>query len=190
MAFYALLGLLVNIGMVFFQIIFGHYHDIHLMMVTGIYQIAFILSRISGLRHYVALRTMQHNMPSFTSVYFLFGLGVAYFFVSIYDFYYGKPDVYSGSVIFFVPLFTFIKLGIAITSLSRVNRYNNHALTLLKQMAFSDALTSLVLTQNALLTWTGETANAVKSSAAFGMGVSLVIVLMAVYDYIKIRLLK
>lgn len=168
-----------------FQLFYGQHYDLKFMFLTAIYQAVLIISRATGLYDYSKQRVKNIGPSNYKHGIFLFLLGIAYIVINIYNYNFGHSEYYDKSIIFYIPLFSFIKFGIALGTLIKVKNYNDSSLSYIRQLSFSDALTSIVLTQNALMTWTGDVKEAVLSSAKLGLCAGLIILMFGVYNFVK-----
>jgi len=112
-------------------------------------------------------------------------MGISYLGICIWMFFTGESKVQNEMVLVLcVATVAFTKISLAIHGMI-VNRHmHDPIVSLFKKIAFLDAMVSIVVTQCSLLTMM-ETAEAVGSSALFGMGVSLLFLAIGIFMLVK-----
>ncbi len=115
---------------------------------------------------------------------FLCLLGISYLLVCLRMYFVGDATVYGGYTVYLVAAVAFAKLGFAIYG-TVINRHlKDPIVSTLKIISFTDAMVSIVVTQYTLLTMAASS-QAVDSSALFGMGCSILFVLVGIFMLLK-----
>ena len=111
-------------------------------------------------------------------------LGLSYFAVCLHMARTGDASVYHEYLAYGVAAMAFTKVGLAVSGLITTRRMGSPLFAAFKIVNILDGCVSLVVTQCALLTRTGSP-DAVGSSARFGMGVSLLFLVLGLRMLLK-----
>lgn len=161
-------------------------------IINAVYYLLLCIVRGQALRRYTVARSIVDNKERYDlefTVYkrsgiFICLLGVSYFLVCLRMYLVGDATVYSGNTVFLVATIAFTKIGFAIHGIVIHRHLKNPIISMLKIINFIDAMVSIVVTQCILLTM--ETSSqAVSSSALFGMGCSILFVLIGICVLLK-----
>ena len=114
-------------------------------------------------------------------------LGIIYFFVSTYMYYKGTNTRVHEYLTYLVALNAFWSIGLSIHGIIKYKRKSNPILKAVKLTNFSNALTSIVLTQVVLLDMYAKEYDLASINGITGMAVSLIIVIIGLYMIINIR---
>jgi len=157
-------------------------------IVNSIYYLLLCAARGQALRRYRKTRTIEDEKERNNATFvvhkrggiFICLLGVSYFGVCIWMFVTGESRVHNELVLVLsVATVAFTKIGFAIHGMI-VNRHmHDPIISLFKRISFLDAMVSIVVTQCSLLTMM-ESAEAVGSSALFGMGISVLFLIIGI----------
>lgn len=107
-------------------------------------------------------------------------LGVMYFFISSYMYFNGTNTTMHEYITYLVALIAFWSIGTAIYGMIKYKKNEEPIIKAVKLTNFSNALTSIVLTQVVLLD-TFSTGYDSRINGYTGMGVSLVIIIIGLY---------
>lgn len=114
-------------------------------------------------------------------------LGISYFFVSVYMYYKGTNTVMHEYLTYLVALNAFWQIGLAIYGMVKYKRKSSPILKAVKITSFSNALTSIVLTQVVLLDTYASEYDLANINGYTGMVVSLIIIILGLYMIINIQ---
>lgn len=114
-------------------------------------------------------------------------LGIMYFFVSVYIYYKGTNIIIHEYLTYLVALNSFWSIGWSIYGIIKFKRKSNPILKSVKLTSFSNALTSIVLTQVVLLDTYASDYDLSQVNGYTGMAVSLVIIVIGIYMIINIK---
>lgn len=115
---------------------------------------------------------------------FLCLLGITYLLVCMRMYFVGDVIIFRGYIVYLVATIAFSKLGFAIYGTMANRHLKGPIVSTLKIISFIDAMVSIVVTQYTLLLME-KSANAISSSALFGMGCSVLFFLLGIYMLLK-----
>ena len=116
-------------------------------------------------------------------------LGIMYFFVNVYIYYKGTNTTMHEYLTYLVALVAFWSIGSAIYGMIKYKRNHTPILKAVKLTNFANALTSIMLTQIALLDTYANTNfyNSNLMNGLTGMGIGIIIVVLGLYMIIGIN---
>ena len=119
-------------------------------------------------------------------------LGIMYFFVNVYIYYKGTNTTMHEYLTYLVALVAFWSIGSAIYGMIKYKRNHTPILKAVKLTNFANALTSIMLTQIALLDTYANTKvyNSNLMNGLTGMGIGIVITILGLYMIIGINKLR
>jgi hypothetical protein len=119
-------------------------------------------------------------------------LGIMYFFVNVYIYYKGTNTTMHEYLTYLVALVAFWSIGSAIYGMIKYKRNHTPILKAVKLTNFANALTSIMLTQIALLDTYANTKvyNSNLMNGLTGMGIGIVIIILGLYMIIGINKLR
>lgn len=158
------------------------------------FTIVLSLARIFSIRDYGKMRTMKNKEIKRKIGYknylnngiLLIILGVMYFFVSVYMYYEGTTTNMHEYLTYLVAFIAFWSIGSAIYGMVKYKKDHSPILKSVKITNFSNALTSIVLTQVVLLDTYAKEYDLANVNGYTGMGVSLIIMILGLYMIISI----
>ena len=109
-----------------------------------------------------------------------------YFFVSVYMYYEGTTTNMHEYLTYLVAFIAFWSIGSAIYGMVKYKKDHSPILRSVKITNFSNALTSIVLTQVVLLDTYAKEYDLANVNGYTGMGVSLIIMILGLYMIISI----
>lgn len=174
---------LIGIG----KLILGIYLLSGWFMVTAVYYLILCVARGQALHKYTVAKGIEDPNERYEiefNVYqrsgtFLCLLGVSYLLVSLRMYVVGDALIYRGYMVYLVAAVAFTKLGFAIYGTVANRHLKGPIVASLKIISFSDALVSIVVTQYTLLVMENSS-DAISSSSWFGMGCSIVFILLGI----------
>ena len=150
-------------------------------------------ARVQAVRQYKRAITIEDDKERYDNEFavhkrggiFICLMGLSYLGICIWMFFTGESKVQNEMVLVLcVATVAFTKISLAIHGMV-VNRHmHDPIISLFKKIAFLDAMVSIVVTQCSLLTMM-KTAEAVGSSALFGMGVSVLFLVIGILMLVK-----
>ena len=162
-------------------------------IINSVYNLLLSAARVQSVRQYkkaIAIEDEKDRYDNEFAVHkrggiFICLMGISYLGICIWMFFTGESKVQNEMVLVLcVATVAFTKISLAIHGMI-VNRHmHDPIVSLFKKIAFLDAMVSIVVTQCSLLTMM-ETAEAVGSSALFGMGVSLLFLAIGIFMLVK-----
>ena len=162
-------------------------------IINSVYNLLLGFARAQAVRQYKRAIAIEDDKERYDNEFavhkrggiFICLMGISYFEICIWMFITGDSKVQNEIVmVLCVATVAFTKISLAIHGLV-VNRHmHNPIVSLLKKIDFLDAMVSIVVTQCSLLTMS-EAAEAVGSSALFGMGVSLLFLMIGILMLVK-----
>lgn len=170
------------------QLIMGFVFHSPWYIVNSLYYLLLCTVRGQALKRFRNTITIKNDKDRYDgefSVYkrsgiFICLLGISCFCICLWMFVTGESRVQKGmELVLGVATVAFTKIGFAIHGLI-VNRHmHDPIVSLLKTVSFLDAMVSIVVTQCTLLTMS-QAESAVSSSAVFGMGVSILFLIIGI----------
>lgn len=118
--------------------------------------------------------------------YFTILMGILYFVSSLQLQFSDEGVVYSGFLVYYVALMAFSKFVMAVYGKRVQRKFHKPILAALKQISFSDALVSIVVTECTLLVMKGNE-NANVWSSYLGLLVSGVILIQGIMMLVRVR---
>ncbi len=113
-------------------------------------------------------------------------LGIMYFFVSSYMYYYGTNTHVHEYITYLIALIAFYSIVTAIYGMVKYKRNTNPIVKGIKITNFASALTSIVLTQVVLLDTFTENYDS-RINGYTGIGVSIIIIILGLYMILGIK---
>jgi len=157
-------------------------------IVNSIYYLLLCAARGQALRRYRKTRTIKDEKERYDASFavhkrggiFICLMGISYLGICLWMYSTGESRVQNEMyLVLGVATIAFTKIGFAIHGMI-VNRHmHDPIISLFKKISFLDAMVSIVVTQCTLLTMT-EMAEAVSSSAFFGMGISILFLIIGI----------
>lgn len=153
-----------------------------------------VISRVLTINRFRKIKKMKDETIKIKEEYksylqngiLLILLGIMYFFVSSYMYFYGTNTNMHKYITYLVALIAFYSIGMAIYGIIKYKKNTEPVIKAIKLTNFANALTSIVLTQVVLLdTYSKGYDSSINGYT--GMGVSLVIILLGVYMILGIR---
>lgn len=180
----AIANALIGIG----KLTLGVYLVSDWFMANGVYYLLLCAAKVQTLQRFAAVQSIEDPKQRYAaefSVYkrgglFLCLLGISYLFICLRMYIAKDAVVYKGYIVYLVAAAAFTKLGFAVYGIAVNRRSKGPLMATLRIISFTDAMVSIVMTQFALLTMEGS-ANALNSSALFGMSCSIFFVLLGIY---------
>ena len=119
-------------------------------------------------------------------------LGIMYFFVNVYIYYKGTNTMMHEYLTYLVALVAFWSIGSAIYGMIKYKRNHTPILKAVKLTNFSNALTSIMLTQIVLLDTYANTKvyNSNLMNGFTGMGIGIVIIILGLYMIVGINKIR
>jgi hypothetical protein len=180
---------LIGVG----KLILGVYLLSGWFMTNAIYYLLLSAARGQALHKYTAATKIEHPDQRFHMEYAVFKrsglficlLGISYLLVSLRMYLTEDAVVYGGLIVYLIATIAFTKLGIAIYGIMAKRHLKGPIVSTLKMFSFTDAMVSIVVTQYTLLSMQ-QSPSALKSSALFGMGCSILFIFIGLrMIYIK-----
>ena len=157
-------------------------------IVNSIYYLILCAARGQTLRRYRKTRIIKDEKERYDASLdvhkrggiFICLMGISYLGICLWMYFTGETRVQNEMyLVLGVATIAFTKIGFAIHGMI-VNRHmHDPIISFFKKLSFLDAMVSIVVTQCTLLTMT-ETAEAVSSSALFGMGISILFLMIGI----------
>ena len=157
-------------------------------IVNGVYYLLLCAARGQALRRYRKTRTIEDEKKRYDASFvvhkrggiFICLMGISYLEICLWMYFTGESRVQNEMyLVLGVATIAFSKIGFAIHGMI-VNRHmHDPIISLFKKISFLDAMVSLVVTQCTLLTMM-ESAEAVSSSSLFGMGISVLFLVIGI----------
>lgn len=174
------------------KLILGVYLLSGWFIIIAVYYLLLCAAKAQALYKYTVAKSIEdpkerHYMEHFVykrSGTFLCLLGLSYLLVCLRMYFVGDVILYRGSLAYLVATIAFSKLGFAISGFISKRHLKGPIVTSLKMFSFTDAMVSIVVTQYTLLAIENP-ANAISSSAMFGMGCSVLFCSLGVYMLLK-----
>lgn len=175
---------LIGIG----KLILGLYLLSGWFIINALYYLVLSAARGQALHKYAVAASIEEPAQRYEveflvykrSGIFIALLGVSYLLVCLRMYYVGDTVTYSGPVVFLVAAVAFSKLGFSIHGIMANRHLKGPIVSTLKLIGFTDAMVSIVVTQYTLLAMQASP-HALSSSALFGMGCSILFILIGVY---------
>lgn len=150
------------------------------------------LSRFFSIKNYQKQKKCNNSLLIGYKTYLHNGillilLGIMYFFVSVYMFYKGTNTTMHEYLTYLTALIAFWSVGWSIYGIIKYNKKTNPILLSVKMTNFSNALTSIVLTQVVLLDTFSGRSDLQKVNGLTGIAVSIIIMIMGIYMIISIQ---
>ena len=160
--------------------------------VNALFMTVLSISRFFSIRAYGKIRNRKESIAVGYKNYLNNGillilLGIMYFFVSVYMYYKGTNTTMHEYLTYLVALFAFWSICWSIYGMIKYKRKDNPILKSVKITNFSNALTSIVLTQVVLLDTYASEFELSQVNGYTGMGVSIIIMGLGLYMIINIR---
>ena len=89
---------------------------------------------------------------------------------------------YPIKYIYYIALYTFIKVIVAIINISTVKKYQSHFMSIMRQIGMSDALVSIYMLQVAMINAFGEKAFATRMNTASGIAISVIVMAFGIWN--------
>ncbi len=148
-----------------------------------------IISRLWTLKSYRKIRKIKNKQNQLIEEYkiylkngaMLILLGIMYFGVSSYMYFYGTNTYMHEYITYLVALMAFYSIGTAIYGIIKYKRNKNPLIKSIKLTNFANALTHIVLTQVTLLDTFEKNYNSRMINGYTGIAVSLIIILVGLY---------
>ena len=157
-------------------------------IVNSVYYLLLCAARGQALRKYRKIRTIADKKERYGASFavhkrggiFICLMGISYLGICLWMYFTGESRVQNEMyLVLGVATIAFTKIGAAIHGMIANRHLHDPILSLFRKISFLDAMVSLVVTQCTLLTMM-EAAEAVSSSSLFGMGISLLFLLIGV----------
>ena len=157
-------------------------------IVNGIYYLLLCAARGQALRRYRKTKTIEDEKERYDASFaihkrggiFICLMGISYLGICLWMYFTGESRVQNEMyLVLGVATIAFTKIGFAIHGMIINRHMHDPIISLFKKISFLDAMVSIVVTQCTLLTMM-EAAEAVSSSALFGMGISLLFLLIGI----------
>ncbi len=154
-----------------------------------------IFSRFSTIRRYKKIKEIKDEDIKIKEEYKIYWqngillilLGIMYFFVSSYMYFNGTNTNMHEYITYLVALIAFYSIGTAIYGIIKYKRNKEPVIKAIKLTNFSNALTSIVLTQVVLLDTYMKNYDSASINGYTGIGVSFIIILLGMYMILGIR---
>ncbi|HWT77174.1 MAG TPA: hypothetical protein VN258_20930 [Mobilitalea sp.] len=174
------------------KLILGIYLLSAWFVTNSIYYLVLCFVRGHSIQKYTYARSLESSKERYDmefTVYkrsgiFVCLLGISYLLVCLRMYLVGDSTVYKGNIVYLVATIAFTKMGFAIHGTVANRHLKDPIIATLKIISFIDAMVSIVVTQCTLLTMEASL-YAVKSSALFGMGCSILFILIGSFMLMK-----
>lgn len=184
-----------NIIIAFIKLLFSITIPSLWFFVNSCFLIVLSISRFFSIRNYGKIRNILDEKRKQEIGYknylhsgiILIILGIMYFFVSTYMYYKGTNTNMHEYLTYLVALNAFWSIGLAVYGIIKYKRKTNPILKAVKLTNFSNALTSIVLTQVVLLDTYAKEYELSKINGITGMSVSIIIIVIGLYMVINIQ---
>lgn len=153
-----------------------------------------VVSKFLTIRKYRKIKLLQNEYIKRKEEYkiylqngiLLILLGIMYFFVSSYMYFYGTNTNMHEYITYLVALIAFYSIGTAIYGIVKYKRNTEPIVKGIKITNFASALTSIVLTQVVLLDTFSENYDS-RINGYTGIGVSFIIILLGLYMILEMN---
>lgn len=181
--FYTRFSIISTFFLAIGKLILGIFNS-QLLIVSAIFSFIVLAIRLYGFKHiYLNEKTSKKDS-------YLIGilLIIAALIYGIYNiFIIGNKNEYGEVVAILIALVSFIEVGISFAGVLRTSR-SDHMYKNLKLVSFSLALTSIVITATAIISFAGNTEEMIFFNDYLGIVVSAVILLIGIYILFSYRL--
>lgn len=193
--FFLFLTTIGNVVMGFIKLFFSLYLPSIWFFVNAIFSITLAILRIFSIRDYRKMRYENSFLEKrkislknyLVNGILLIVLGITYFLVSIYMYYKDPAIDMHDYMTFLVAFIAFYSIGSAIYGMIKYRKSNEAILAAVKITNFSNALTSIVLTQVVLLQNFGDCGDVRIFNGFMGMISSILIMGLGLYMFISIK---
>ena len=157
------------------------------------YYLLLSAARGQALKKYAAANKVENSRERYNmefSVFrrsgvFLCLLGISYLLVCLRMYLFGDATVYEGYTVYLVATVAFTKIVFAVHGAITTRNLSNPIVSAIKIINFTDAMVSIVVTQYTLIALEGSSREAANSSSLFGMGCSVLFVVIGIWMLCK-----